>query len=138
MGTTARTGPRFAAVGAVGFMIDAGLLWLLVRGGFDPYTARIFTFTPAVLATWYLNRVWSFPGGRQSRPARQAVSYLALQLVGALVNYGVFVVVLRLFDATAASALLGITAGAIAGLGFNFACARYLVFRKTIGTVARK
>ena len=65
--TERRRLPGFAIVGAIGFLIDAGVLTLLMtRFGFDPYGARTISFTLAVTATWYMNRQWVF--GRADVP----------------------------------------------------------------------
>ncbi len=118
---------RFLVVGTLGFAIDGGLLYLLVRIGVDPYLARAFSFPPAVTATWYLNRVWTF-AARQGVVRRQYARYLAVQIVGALSNYGVYAVILSLGHRTPAGALAAFAAGSIAGLVINFAGARALVF----------
>ncbi len=62
----------FAVVGAVGFLVDAGVLTALVNGlGANPYAARAVSFPAAVTATWWLNRRWTFaPAGiGTDRPA---------------------------------------------------------------------
>ena len=118
---------RFLIVGTVGFAIDGGLLYLLVRTGVDPYLARGLSFPPAVTATWYLNRVWTF-AARQGAARRQYARYLGVQLFGALTNYGVYAVILSLGHRTAEGALAAFAAGSIAGLIINFAGARALVF----------
>ena len=64
---------RFLIVGTVGFAIDGGLLYLLVRTDVDPYLARGLSFPPAVTATWYLNRVWTF-AARQGAVRRRGAT----------------------------------------------------------------
>jgi putative flippase GtrA len=118
---------RFLVVGTIGFGIDGGLLYLLVRSGVDPYLARALSFPPAVTATWYLNRVWTF-AARQGAVRRQYARYLAVQLVGALSNYAVYAAILSLGHRTPEGALVALAAGSIAGLVINFAGARALVF----------
>jgi putative flippase GtrA len=52
---------RFCAVGTVGFVIDAGILQLLVLGiGMSPYLVRIISFLVAASATWLMNRHYTF------------------------------------------------------------------------------
>ena len=60
---------NFATVGAIGFVIDAGILAALTHGaGWSPWAARVPSFATAVLATWLLNRRLTFPGrGLQRR-----------------------------------------------------------------------
>lgn len=118
---------RFVVVGTVGFTIDGGLLYLLVRLGVDPYLARALSFPPAVTATWYLNRVWTF-AARNGAARRQYARYLGVQVVGALSNYAVYAVILSLGYRTAEGTLAAFAAGSVAGLVINFAGARALVF----------
>jgi putative flippase GtrA len=118
---------RFLVVGTLGFAIDGGLLYLLVRIGVDPYLARAFSFPPAVTATWYLNRVWTF-AARRGIVRQQYARYLAVQIIGALSNYGVYAAILSLGHRSAEGALAAFAAGSIAGLVINFAGARALVF----------
>ena len=118
---------RFVVVGGVGFAIDGGLLYLLVLEGADPYLARVVSFPPAVTATWYLNRVWTF-AARTGTPRRQYTRYLAVQIAGALGNYAVYALILMFIHRTAGGAIVAFAAGSTAGLFINFAGARTLVF----------
>lgn len=118
---------RFAVVGTVGFAIDGGLLYLLVRSEVDPYLARALSFPPAVTATWYLNRVWTF-ASRAGTARRQYARYVGVQVVGAASNYGVYAAILSFGHRSPEGALAALAAGSLAGLLINFAGARALVF----------
>jgi putative flippase GtrA len=118
---------RFAVVGSAGFVIDGGLLYLLVLNGADPYLARGISFPPAVTATWYLNRVWTF-AVRTGTPRRQYTRYVAVQIAGALGNYAVYALILLFIHRTAGGAIVAFAAGSAAGLLINFVGARTLVF----------
>ena len=78
---------RFGVVGAIGFMVDGGLLWLLVSIDGNPFLARSLSFPAAVVTTCWLNRIWTFANATKSSPRRQLNLYFALQLVGALTNF---------------------------------------------------
>ena len=56
--------PAFAAVGAFGFVVDAGLTYLLVRAGLDPLIARLPAFAVATVINFALNRTLTFAGTR--------------------------------------------------------------------------
>ncbi|MDE3175920.1 MAG: GtrA family protein [Pseudomonadota bacterium] len=57
--------PAFAAVGALGFVVDSGLTYALVRGfAFDPMLARIPAFALATVFNFALNRSLTFAGSR--------------------------------------------------------------------------
>lgn len=50
---------RFIVVGGLGFVIDGGLLMLLLASGVDVLPASLFSFLCAVSATWLFNRTWT-------------------------------------------------------------------------------
>ncbi|MEM9783851.1 MAG: GtrA family protein, partial [Pseudomonadota bacterium] len=51
---------RFGCTGAVGFLVDGGLLFLLIENGADAYLARLISFPMAVVCTFAMNRAWTF------------------------------------------------------------------------------
>ena len=125
---------RFAIVGGIGFVVDAGILtgltsWL----GFNVYASRGVSFGTAVLATWALNRQWVF-GNWRARRARavgaEYLRYVAVQAIGALTNLGVFVSVLAAIPDLIRYPVVPLAIGAIVGLLVNFAGARAWVFRR--------
>ncbi len=120
---------RFCVVGTIGFVIDAGILQLLVSGvGANPYLARIISFLAAASATWLLNRRYTFEVDH--RPTRaEWTRYIAFMVFGALVNYGVFAISITVWELARAQPWLGVAAGSITGLGINFLSSRLLVFR---------
>ena len=57
--------PAFFVVGTIGFIVDAGVLAVLVHGyGQGNYSSRMVSFAVAVTVTWLLNRTFSFADGR--------------------------------------------------------------------------
>ena len=125
---------RFAIVGGIGFVVDAGILTALVSWfGFNVYASRAVSFTAAVLATWALNRQWVF-GDWKARHARavgaEYLRYVVVQTVGALTNLAVFVAVLAALPNLIRYPVIPLAIGAIAGLLVNFAGARLWVFTR--------
>lgn len=118
---------RFLVVGAIGFVIDGGLLNFLIWQGVNPYLARGISFPPAVTTTWYLNRVWAFatPAGGARR---QYLRYIAVQIAGALGNYLIYVIVLFVVAHTVDGVLAAFAVGSAGGLLINFVGARTFVF----------
>jgi len=120
---------RFVVVGGIGFAVDAGVLTALLHAtALGPYLARVVSFGAAVVCTYLLNRNWTF-ASRQRRGDRLFLSYLATQIVGALINYCVYaavVYVTRLPPPT--GPLIALTAGSALALIWNYASLRWFVF----------
>ncbi len=84
---------RFGGVGLLGFAVDAGLLTWLQRVDIDIYVARTVSFAAAVSVTFMLNRMYTFSASAFPS-AGQIAGYGAAQLLGALLNFAVFWLVL--------------------------------------------
>jgi putative flippase GtrA len=118
----------FAVVGAVGFVVDVAVLYLLAPL-LGWYGARVLSFLAAATATWVLNRRYTFNGRNTNASVlREYLGYLVTMLGGAVVNYGAYVLVLHWVSGAWAPAA-GVALGSCAGLVVNFLSARYLVFR---------
>jgi len=120
---------RFAGVGGAGFLVDGGLLWVLLSAGVDPFLGRAVSFPVAVLVTWLLNRIWTFSSASRLGLGRQLYRYLAVQIAGALVNYAIYALVLIFIVQTPTNALFALMIGAIFGLVINFTGAKMIVFQ---------
>ena len=119
---------KFCIVGALGFGIDAILLTGLVnQHGFDPFFARILSISAAMTFTWVLNRNFTFMTDQKVSFSEWS-RYGAVNMVGAAINYGVFCAVL--ISNVAISHVIAIAMGSIAGLVWNFAGSRMMVFNK--------
>ena len=103
------------------------MLYGLGAAGANLYAARLASFAVAVTVTWALNRSWTFGQRGPAGARRSYVSYAVVQVTGALTNFLVYAVVLRLLAPTPANAVLALACGAGFGLVVNFTGAR-LVF----------
>ncbi len=76
---------RFLQVGAIGFAIDAGLLWLLIYQFYmPPVMSRGISFVVTIAVTFVLNAKYTFSVNvRGSSMTR----YVVIQLVGAGLNF---------------------------------------------------
>tara|TARA_R110000803_G_scaffold166127_3_gene229475 strand:- start:149 stop:547 length:399 start_codon:yes stop_codon:yes gene_type:complete len=81
---------RFVIVGTLGFLTDAGFLWLASEKiGLDPYSGRLISFLCALLVTWLLNSTFTFKSTH--RPSkRQFGSYVSVQLSSFGLNYAIY------------------------------------------------
>lgn len=126
---TSRRLPGFALVGAIGFLVDAGILTLLMTGyDFGPYAARAVSFTAAVTTTWYLNRRWVFDRRAVPMSRREYFSYVTVQVIGALINLLVFVATLELVASLRGFPVIPLAIGAGVALLFNFGASSRFVF----------
>ena len=121
---------RFALIGVIGYAVDASALTaLVVWGDLDRYSARVLSFLCAASATWWLNRISTCAARPDQRPGRQWLLFVAVNAVGAAVNYGAYVVALLAWPLAYDYPALGAAVGALAGLAFNYPASRLLVFR---------
>lgn len=126
--TVGRQLPRFAVAGAIGFVVDAGLLYAALLAGLDYYTGRLVSFCAAVITTWLINRSWTF-GVRGTPPTvAEFARYFSAMALGGAVNYATYAVIVAAAPAAAWLPLVAVAAGSIAGLSVNFATARNWVF----------
>lgn len=122
---------RFCTVGAVGFVIDAGILQMLVVGAHaNPYAARIVSFLAAASGTWLMNRRYTFEVSHKSTHT-EWLRYVSFMVLGAFVNYGAFALCISFWAFAHAQPWLGVALGSVAGLGVNFTTSR-LLFRQSI------
>ncbi|TCS62972.1 GtrA family protein [Varunaivibrio sulfuroxidans] len=123
----------YIVVGGVGFVIDGGIMSAL--HGFwswSPMAARAVSFPAAVSATWMLNRHWTFGRGGVIAPRRRYGPYVAVQVIGALINLGVFALAVRLSEPLAAYPIMALAVAAVPALGFTYGASRFFVFRQPV------
>jgi len=122
---------RFVVVGAFGFLIDASVLTALnIYFGVNVYLARAASFSLATLATWWLNRLFTFGESSSNEGrTREYARYFATQVGGALINLGIFALLMHQFRSLQPWPVIPLTAGAIGGLVFNYTLAHRWVFQ---------
>jgi putative flippase GtrA len=120
---------RFGAVGALGFAVDALALTGLVRVvGWGLYEARVLSFALAVTVTWGLNRHFTFAQRASRDRSREYGRYCLVQVGGALINLGVYAMVLVAWPGLAAWPVLPLAAGSAVAMLFNFVGARWFAY----------
>jgi putative flippase GtrA len=112
---------RFVLVGGIGFLVDAGVLALLLTATpLGPLAARIVSIGVALTATWMLNRTVTFrPSGRGL--AREGLRYGGVGVATSLVNYLAYSAILLAVPGTpplAALAVASLAAMALSFLGY--------------------
>lgn len=121
---------RFGLVGAVGFVVDGGLLQLLVAWGeWGPLAARAVSFPAAVLATWWLHRTVTFREQDAGGLLRSLGRYVAVSLVGTSINFSIYTTLVLASAAMAAQPLVPFAIASGIALAFNYLGSRYFAFR---------
>ena len=96
----------FLGIGLFAFGVDYGVLWLGLLVGANPIAAKSCSWFAAVVTTFLLNSVFTFPqprivGGESRRPFRRRdrfFLYVATQAVGGAINVGTFLLLLPLLS----------------------------------------
>jgi putative flippase GtrA len=122
----------FCVAGVIGLVVDTAVLYATAPL-LGWYGGRVVSFLAAATATWLVNRHYAFAMhatayNEIASILREYGSYLTSMLVGGVVNYLTYALIITWLK-TPWSAMLGVAAGSIAGLLFNFASARYVVFK---------
>ncbi len=119
---------RFGLVGATGFIVDRLVLGVMVGLGLTPYSGRFVSFSVAVVATWLLNRSFTFRHAAAHPPLKQAVIYVAVQVAGGALNIGAYELTLWLMPALQDHLLVPLAIGSAAGLCLTFIGAKKFAF----------
>jgi putative flippase GtrA len=119
---------RFVLVGGTGFLVDGGILGLLLDRQWDAGSARLVSFGVAVAWTYVLNRSITFKVRPASVRVEQgtALGYLVIQGLGALTNFAVFMLVLGQRPEWRSFPWLPLAIGAGFGLAVNYALSKIL------------
>ena len=130
---------RFALIGACGYIVDTGVLALdTTYLGLDFAAGRAISIFVAMCFTWMGNRYLTFPDRRArtlSGAAQEGLKFVGANLVGAVVNYGVSVLLVRYAAAPFHEKYVAQACGVLAGLVFNFTLSRTLVFKAPLPPV---
>ena len=98
---------------------------------------RVGSFLCASLATWQINRRFTFRTGSDGNWLLEWFRYFWASVAGALVNYLVFALLIFTLPAAARTPTYAVAAGSIAGMVINFVLYSRVVFRKPVGQSQR-
>ena len=133
-GRIAEQVPAFAAIGLLGYFVDAGITFVAAKyGGLSPELARPPGFLIATIVNFALNRAITF---RHSRAplVRAFLRYCGVASVGLAVNYAVYSACVLLaprvgIAVTPAILPLFVAAGSGAAMVLTFIGFRFFAFR---------
>jgi putative flippase GtrA len=121
---------KFGIVGVIGYFVDYGILEFCVRVlGTGPYLGRVFSFLFGASTTWICNRLFTFRGQGSGHAGRQWAKFVVVCLGGFVLNCGTYALLITYVPFVYAHLWIGVAAGSVAGMFFNFFAARKLVFR---------
>ncbi len=90
---------KFAIVGAIGAVVDFGVLnFLVLVAGLTPLQANPFSFSAAVISNFTWNRLWTYPESRKFKKRTQLPKFALVNLIGLGINQIVLGVVLHLVE----------------------------------------
>lgn len=108
-------------------MTDAAVLFALTQpAGMDPLLARVFSFTAAVLATWAINRTFTF-GASDRSLSQEGVRYGGVALAVGAFNYLVYAGLLLAIPAL--HPLLALLVASASAMALSWAGYSRLVFQ---------
>ena len=119
---------KFAIVGAIGTMIDVGLLFVLhEKVGLNLYVSNAISFSAAVLNNYTWNSLWTF-GDQDKQHGRQIVQFLIVSVVGLVLSS----LLLALFhDGLGLYYLIAKLLSIVIVLFWNFTANRFWTFRES-------
>lgn len=122
---------QFLVVGTSGMVVNLAIISLLLWVGLPDGVCLAGGIVVSLITNFWLNRRFTFSYARTSPMLKQFFGYVSASLIGLVVNYGVALSLrLSVLDDGRFSLQLAALMGIIAGMGFNFLGARYVVFRK--------
>ena len=122
---------QFLVVGASGVVVNLTVLSLLSAMGAPDGISLAGGIAVSVVTNFLLNRRFTFSYARSAPIVQQFLSYVSTCAIGLGVNYAVAIALRSsLLEQGPFTLQLAALAGVVAGMGFNFLGARYLVFRK--------
>jgi len=131
-GALSRQIPAFVLIGGLGFCVDAGLTVAIVRFGVSPFLARVPAVAAATIATFLLNRAFTFAG--RGVWLHEFARYLLVAATGQALNYAAYAAALTGlaaagFGRTPGLIALSVACGAAAAMVLTFAGFRLFAFR---------
>lgn len=118
---------RFAAIGGVGFCVDTATVYAS-RYFVGLYAAGVLGFLLAASGNWLLNRIWTYRHLAHGAAHRQWLRFLAVNSVGFVFNRGMFFTLITVSPFCFHHPIIGIIAGTLSGLVFNYFLSKKFVF----------
>ncbi|MBN1920030.1 MAG: GtrA family protein [Anaerolineae bacterium] len=113
---------KFAVVGAIGAVVDFGILYLMHRViGLSIVPANTISFTCAVISNFTWNRYWTYPDSRSKPLKAQLGQFFIVNILGWAINTGILTLLKDPLTAATASLLPALMAKTAYTIGYNSA-----------------
>jgi putative flippase GtrA len=121
----------FALVGALGFLVDSGVLYIgLYVFDLGYYLGRLASYLTAATVAWHFHRVYTFKVQNNSNKKRQLFSFIVLNSVGGTANYLIYAFLVAGYEAFRRDPVLAVAVGALVGMFINYYLSKRIVFRE--------
>jgi len=123
----------FSIIGGIGFIVDTGLLYLLIYAvDIDLYLGRFFSYLCAVTITWVLNRAYTFQLDEQFvcriGLLRQWSRFVGCNALGAVINYTIYALLITFIGSFYTYPVFAIAVGTLFSVNVNFFLSKKYVF----------
>jgi putative flippase GtrA len=120
---------RFALVGALGFLLDSGVLYIgLYFLGLGYYLGRLVSYLCASTVTWYFHRVYTFKLKSLANKKKQFLSFVLLNSLGGVVNYSIYALLVANYEIYREIPVVAVAIGALFGMFVNYYLSKKIVF----------
>lgn len=120
---------RFGKVGAIGFLVDGGVLVFLFHVmQWGHYESRGVSFVLAVAITWYMNRTYTFKHYINKNKYKEYVMYFSVQVVGSILNLCIYIGLIKTISIMSLYPILPLSVGAGIAMFFNYYISKVYVF----------
>jgi dolichol-phosphate mannosyltransferase len=119
---------KFAAVGLIGFAVDALLLRIGLSFGLSIAAARLISLICAMQVTFAINGLHVFRCLTRAKCVKQWVGYMTTNGFGNLCNFWIFITLMSLHQPVLSNFWLALGVSSMAAYLINYASARLLVF----------
>jgi putative flippase GtrA len=128
----------FCIGGFFGFLIDAGIVQLLVTAfAANPYLSRLLSFLMAATGTWLFNRRFTFKSIRHYGHFGEWSRYVFAMCGGFAVNFSIYSALVYHYELIQRLPALGVAVGSMGGFVVNFSASRFWIFRQHESRVPR-
>ena len=126
---SSRTFLKFAAVGAIGVVVNLGVFTWLLSTGMNKFLASPLAIEASIVSNFFLNNFWTFRQRKtRARKRIKGLKFNAVSLVALGISYGTFVLLSHLFPDVAPQ--LHQLIGIVPATAINYFLNSYWTFRE--------